>query len=227
MINRFIVVVCVCLALVMTGLSCGSGAGEVKIDAEMGASAIAALADSHIKGYVDSMEALAMTQEVQSAHWENMEGLLQTVDEAGTGGTLWFVLPDGSYYTVEQGLTDQNLSDREYFEGLMNGNKVLGSLVESKSTGKKSLIAAVPVITGGKVVGAVGSSIYLDELSITIASEIDLPNDMVFWAVNEDGDIALHSDTDMILEQADGLPEGVAYETSQLTGWELALAFKG
>lgn len=224
--NRVIVILCLCMALVMTSLSCGSGADEVKIDAEMGASAIAALADSHIKGYVDSMEALVMTQEVQSAHWESMEGLLQRVDEAGTGGTLWFVLPDGSYYTVEQGLTDQNLSDREYFEGLMNGNKVLGSLVESKSTGKGSLIAAVPVITGGTVVGAIGSSIFLDELSITIASEIDLPDDMVFWAVNQDGDIALHSDTDMILEQGAGLPEGVAYETSGLTGWEFALAFK-
>lgn len=224
--NKVIVILCLCLALVMPGLSCGSGAGEVKIDAEVGASAIAALADSHIKGYVDSMEALAMTQEVQSAHWQSMEGLLQRVDEAGTGGTLWFVLPDGSYYTVEQGLTDQNLSDRDYFDGLMDGNKVLGSLVESKSTGKKSLIAAVPVKRGGQVVGAVGSSIFLDELSITLASEIDLPNDMVFWAVNQDGDIALHSDTDMILEQADGLPEGVAYETSPLTGWEFALAFK-
>jgi Cache domain len=224
--KKVIAILSLCLALAMTSLSCGSGADEAKIDAEMGVSALAALADSHIKGYIDSMEALAMTQEVQSAHWQSMKELLQKVDEAGTGGTVWFVLPDGSYYTVEQGLTDQDLSDRDYFEELMDGSGVLGSLVESKSTGKKSLIAAVPVKRGGDVVGAVGSSIFLDELSITLASEIDLPNDMIFWAVNQDGEIALHSDTGMILEQADGLPESVASETSPLTGWAFALAFK-
>ena len=224
MMNKVIAILSLCLALAMTGLSCGSGAGEAKIDAEMGVSALAALADSHIKGYVDSMEALAMTQEVQSARWQDMAELLQKVDDAGT--TAWFVMPDGSYYSVEQGKTDQNLSDREYFPTLMAGERVIGSLVVSKSTGKASLIAAVPVTREGEVVGAIGCSIFLEELSMTLASEIDLPSDMMFWAANLDGDIALHSDTSMILEQDAELPESVASETSLLTFWQFALAFK-
>ena len=224
MMRKVIVILSLCLALVMTGLSCGSEEAEVDIDAGMGVSALAALADSHIKGYVDSMEALATTQEVQSARWEDMAGLLQKVDDAGT--TAWFVTPDGSYYTTEQGKTDQNLSDRDYFPTLMAGNSVIGSLVVSKSTGKASVIAAVPVTREGDVVGAVGCSIFLEELSMTLASEIDLPGDMVFWAVNLDGDIALHSDTDMILKQDAELPEGVASRTSLLTFWQFALAFK-
>ena len=222
--NRVTVILSLCLVLVMTGLGCGSKAGEVKIDAEMGASALAALADSHIKGYVDSMEALAATQEVQSAKWQDMAGLLQKIDDAGA--TVWFVTPDGSYYTVEQGKTDQNLSDRDYFPTLMAGEKVIGSLVVSKSTGNASLIAAVPVTKEGEVVGAVGCSIFLKELSMTLVSEIDLPNDMVFWATNVDGEIALHSDTNMILKQDAEPPESVASETSPLTFWQFALAFK-
>lgn len=222
--RRIILVLSLCLALVVTGLSCGSEKAEVDIDAGMGVSALAALADSHIKGYVDSMEALAMTQEVQSARWEAMAGLLQKIDDTGT--TVWFVTPDGSYYTTEQGKTDQNLSDRDYFPTLMAGNQVIGSLVVSKSTGKASVIAAVPVTRGGDVVGAVGCSIFLEELSITLASEVNLPADMVFWAVNLDGDIALHSDTDMILKQDAELPEELASKTSLLTFWQFALAYR-
>ena len=224
--NKVIVILSLCLALVMTGMSCGSGAGNVKIDPGMGVSALVALADSHIKGYVDSMEALAMTQEVQSARWEDMAALLKKVDDAGTGGTVWFVTPDGSYYTVEQGKTDQNLSDRAYFPGLMAGSEVIGPLVVSKSTGKASLIAAVPVIREGEVVGAIGCSIFLEELSMTLASEIKLPNDMIFWATNQDGNIVLDSDTNMIMKEAAGFPKSVASEPSPLTGWEFALAFK-
>lgn len=224
MMRRIVAVLFVCLALATALLGCSSGKGEVKIDAEMGISAIAALADSHIKGYVDSMEALALTQEVKSGQWEQMEPLLRKVDDAGTGGTVWFVQPDGSYYTVELGKTDQNLSDREYFPGLMAGNKVIGPLVVSKATGKKSVIAAVPVRRGSTVIGAIGSSIFLDDLSLTLAVEIELPDDLVFWATNQAGEIALHSDTTLIMDEEAKIPDSDASELSPLTGWRFGLA---
>jgi hypothetical protein len=222
--KKILVVLSFCLALMLIAPGCGSGTN--KIDAEMGVSALAALADGHISGYVNSMDALALTEEVQSAQWEDMEELLKKVEDAGTGGIVWFVLPDGSYYTVEDGLTDQNLSDRDYFEGLMDGNKVLGSLVVSKATGKESLIAAVPVRSGGDVVGAIGSSIFLEELSSRLASDIDLPDNMMFWATTEDGEIALCSDPSMILNENAELPEGGVSKTSPLTDWQFTLAFK-
>jgi hypothetical protein len=224
--KKVIVILSLFLALVMIAPGCGSGAGDLKIDAEMGVSALAALADSHIKGYVDSMEALALTEEVQSAQWAEMESLLKKVEDAGALGIVWFVLPDGSYYTVELGPTGQSLSDRAYFQDLIDGNKVIGSIVVSKATGKNSLVAAVPVKKGNDVVGAIGCSIFLEELSLRLASEIKLPNDMIFWAANQDGDVALHSDTTMILNEAAELPESAVFKTSVLTGWQFALAFK-
>ncbi|MBM4444167.1 MAG: hypothetical protein FJ020_02550 [Chloroflexi bacterium] len=224
--RKILAILFVCLALATAVLGCSSGKGKVKIDAEMGVSAIAALADSHIKGYMDSMEALALTEEVKSGQWEEMEPLLRKVDDAGTGGTVWFVQPDGSYYTVELGRTDQNLSDREYFPGLMAGNEVVGPLVVSKATGKKSVIAAVPVRRGSAVIGAVGSSIFLDDLSLTLAAEIELPDDLVFWATNQEGEIALHSDTTLIMDEEAKLPNSDASETSALTGWRFGLAWQ-
>ena len=143
--KKVISVVGVCLALLVAASGCGANKETDKMDIEMGVSALVALADSHIASYVNSMEALALTQEVQSGDWDEMVGLLTIVEQSQVQGTMWFVLPDGSYFTVELGKTNQNLSDRAYFPSLMAGNNVLGDLVTSKSTGKKSLIAAVPV----------------------------------------------------------------------------------
>ena len=225
-VKKVIIILGLCLALIVTTLGCGGGEGSVKINMEMGVSALVALADSYIEGYVNSMEPLAMTQEVQSGQWEDMLGLLEKVDDIQIAATVWFVLPDGSYYTVELGKTDQNLSDRDYFPGLMAGNEVLGPLVFSKSTGKASVIAAVPVVREDEVIGALGASIFLDDLSTMLAAALDLPDDMMFCATDDEGKIALHSDTELILEQDPDLPENVVFKTSTLTGWRFALGFK-
>lgn len=214
-----------CVALLATTLGCGT-TDHSRIDAQMGVSALVALADSHIEGYVNSMDALAVTEEVRSAQWDNMVELLKVVEDTGTGGIVWFVLPDGSYYTVDQGLTDQNLSDRDYFEALMDGNRVLGSLVFSKATGKASVIAAVPVTRENALIGAIGCSIFLEELSTRLASDIGLPDDMVFWATNPEGEVALHSDSAMVLNEDAELPEDGVSKTSPLTNWQFTLAFE-
>ena len=224
--KKVISVVGVCLALLVAALGCGGNKETDKMDIRMGVSALVALADSHIASYVNSMEALAMTQEVQSGDWDEMVGLLAIVEQAQVQGTMWFVLPDGSYFTVEMGKANLNLSDRAYFPRLMAGNNVLGDLVISKSTGKKSLIAAVPVRQEGEVIGGLGTSIFLDGLSTTLAEELQLPDDMVFYATTADNKEALHSDTELILAENPDLPKHVVSETSPLTGWRFALGFQ-
>jgi hypothetical protein len=216
----------VCLVLVVGALGCGCNEQADRMDTEVGVSALVALADSHISSYANALEALAMTQEVQFGDWEEMAGLLAKVEQDQVLGTMWFVLPDGSYFTVEQGETGENLSDRAYFPGLMDGNEVLGDLVVSKSTGKKSLIAASPVISEGTVIGGLGASIFLDDLSNTLAEELALPDDMVFYATTQAGEVALHSDTQLIFETSPVLAKNVVYETSPLTGWRFALGYK-
>jgi hypothetical protein len=225
-VKKVISIVGVCLALLVAALGCGGNKETDKMDIKMGVSALVALADSHIASYVNSMEALAMTQEVQSGDWDEMVSLLAMVEQAQVQGTMWFVLPDGSYFTVEMGKTNLNLSDRAYFPRLMAGNNVLGDLVISKSTGKKSLIAAVPVKREGEVIGGLGTSIFLDGLSTTLAEELQLPDDMVFYATTTDNKEALHSDTELILAENPDLPKHVVSETSPLTGWRFALGFQ-
>jgi hypothetical protein len=216
----------VCLLLAVVALGCGGNEQADRMDTKVGVSAVVALADSHISSYSNVLEALAMTQEVQSGDWEEMVGLLAKVEQAQVPNIVWFVLPDGSYYTVELGKTDQNLSNRTYFPGLMAGNNVLGDLVVSKATGKKSLVVASPVIREGEVIGGLGASLFLDDLSNTIGEELALPDDMVFYATTEAGEVVLHSDTQLIFQTSPNLAKNVVFETSPLTGWRFALGYK-
>jgi methyl-accepting chemotaxis protein len=114
-------------------------------------------------------------------------------DDLETDATVWFALPDGSYYSTEaKGLTDQNLKDRPYFPGLMTGEDVEGDLVVSKSTGHRSVIVATPVKHEGQVVAAIGVSLRLRLISQLIENYTRLPDDIYFYSINADGLISTH-----------------------------------
>jgi len=225
-VKRVFGIVGMCLVLLVVAPGCGEKETTSKMDVTIGVSALVALADSHIEGCVSSMEVLAMTQEVQSGNWEDMVRLLAKVDETQAPGTRWFVLPDGSYSTVELGKTDKSISDRAYFPGLMAGGNVLGDVVVSRSTGRKSLIAAVPVVREGKVIGGLGTSIFLSDLSSLLTGELGLPGDMVFYAVTAEDEVVLHSNAELILQEDPALAKNVVFATSALTGWRFALGFR-
>jgi hypothetical protein len=230
-VKKTIVILGLCLALLVAALGCGQGEDSDTMDMEMGVSALTALADSHITHYETFLEVLAMTQEVQSADWEEMVGILtkfeqDQFEQANVAGEVFFALPDGSYFTVDLGKTDANISDRDYFNRIMAGKRDLGDLVVGKTTHKKLLIAGVPVMKEGEVIGLLASGIYLEDLSNTISNELELSDDMVFYAVDESGEVALHSETELIFTENPGLLKNTVFKTSPLTGWRFALGFK-
>jgi len=124
---------------------------------------------------------------------------------------LWFAKPDGTYWTVEGGLEPGNLADRPYFPRLLAGQRVLGDLVVSKSTGWSVAIAAVPVLgPDGTVTGILGSSIPLESLSDRIRQEMDLDDRMIFYSFDATPLLALVWDPDLILADPMQLGEDVA-----------------
>jgi hypothetical protein len=201
---------------------------EIVIDPTMSVPAARALTEAHIEGIVTSMQVMALTDEVKSADWDTMKPLLTEFEDGSIPLVAWFALPDGSYYTVDAGMAAGNLIDREYFSVVIGGNIVIGDLIVSKSTGRESAVVTVPVKDGSEVVGALGASIYLDELSHIIVNDLQLSSDMVFYAVNDDGLIALHSDAEMIMRDAseiDELPCLMSYSSS-LLHWTFAIGFE-
>ena len=215
-----------CLALLLLAVGCG-GCDEsaVQIDGKVGVSAAVALTEARVEGLVGTMEVMALTDEVQSADWDNMVDMLTKFELSNIPLLAWFALPDGSYYTVDAGLASGNLSDRPYFPRVMAGEVVIGDLLVSKATGVKSMMATVPVKDNGEVVGALGVSVFLEQLSQLTAADLQLSDDMVLYAVNGDGVIALHTDTALIMENSSALdiPEQAVSQTSTLLGWTFTL----
>jgi methyl-accepting chemotaxis protein len=218
----------ICLLIVVAIVAIVAGFGsEEKTDTEMGVSAAVALTEARVEGLVTSMQVMALTDEVQSANWDTMSLLLAEFEDGSIPLVAWFALPDGLYYTVDAGLASGNLSDREYFPKVMDGETVIGDLIVSKSTGRESAVATVPVKDGNEVIGALGVSIYLDELSQSIVTDLGLSDDMVFYAVNADGVIALHTDSDMIMGNVSQPDLGDSESaTSSLLGWTFYLGFE-
>lgn len=210
------------------------------------------LAEEHIAGTLRGLEILAATGEAKSADWNTLKGPLTRLSGSGTNAAaVWFVRPDGRYFTVEKGLTDQNLSDRAYFPRLMAGDTVAGELVISKSTGKRALIVAAPILKDGKVIGALGVSLSAENVSRMLQQDMALPEQMVFYAIDARGQCALHKASNRLFSFPSDLgsktlddsvremfsrPEGVVrydfhgekivlFKRSRLTGWVFAVGF--
>ena len=222
------------------------------VDVKVALSALTALTETRIKGMADALAVVAGTQEAQSGDWQKIKPLLAVFEGRLPSANLWFARPDGSYYTLEKGLTDQNLKDRKYFPKVMAGETSIGELVVSKATGSNTAIVAVPVTSNGKVVGILGASIYLAPLSNQLEKAIPLPADMVFYALDPEGRIALHSQEERVFQEAKllggpsltkaidqmlktrdgqvtydfaGAHQMAVYQTAPLLGWKFAVRF--
>lgn len=213
-------------------------------------SAFAAYTDLRLGSIERTLEVVASTWAAKSGKWNEARSLLEEYERSEKGIVLWYMLPDGTYYTVDKGRMGMKLSDRDYFPDLASGRKVIGALVVSKSTGRRSAVIAVPVERAGKTVGAVGASVFLDTLAERIGEMLSLDKGASFFALVPDGRTALHSKTDRhfldprelgseTLKKAaeemlardsgevsyvyDNASKHAVFTTSKLTGWKYAI----
>lgn len=195
-----------------------------QVDARIALHGIRALAEWRLRDVASELSLIAATDAAKSGAWDTMKGLLQALAATNIpANAIWFVRPDGFYYTVELGFTGLNLSDRPYFPGLMAGQTVLGTLVISRSTNKRSVIVAQPVRVGSQVIGAVGVSYSVDQLSAEIDQTMQLPGAAVFYALDGTGQTALHRNPALMFEYpsdmgSDSLKAAVAQMLSQQSG---------
>jgi ketosteroid isomerase-like protein len=113
----------------------------LQVAARVALHAIRSIAEWRLGDIAATLNVIAETEELRSSVWENMLGVLGKFNATeAEANAIWFVRPDGFYYSVEKGFTGLSLSERSYFPGLMAGQSVLGTLVISLSTGKRSVI---------------------------------------------------------------------------------------
>ncbi len=169
------------------------------MDARVTLDAYRAAVEARLDGVLAATRTLAVTEEVRSGQWARMSELLVVLASTVEGQTaVWFALPDGSYFTVDKGATGETLRERAYFPALLAGRDVVGALVVSKSTGQRALIVASPVLVDGKVVGAVGVSMDAAKLAASLDQAIRFPADVIFYALDEQGQTALHRAGELI-----------------------------
>jgi hypothetical protein len=80
----------------------------------------------------------------------------------------------------------------------MAGQSTLGTLVISRSTGKRSVIIAEPVFNGNRIIGGIGVSYSVELLSSEIDKQMQLPAQVVFYALDLNGQAALHRDPSLM-----------------------------
>lgn len=150
---------------------------------------------------LDSLEIIATTPEAKKGDWNGIKPYLAKL-EPRLPGVYFFVLPNGNYYTVTKDFTNLNLSDRAYFKSLFSGTPVKGFPMYSRSSGKKTTLVAAPIMTDGKVTGALGISIFLDDLNVKLDGALPLPPNYAWYVLNPEGNTMLHKDSDFIFMNA-------------------------
>jgi methyl-accepting chemotaxis protein len=246
----FVFLVCLVLAPLATAQAAGADESYV-LDARVTLDAYQAAVEGRLEGILGATRIFAATEEARSGDWARMSAPLAVLAaNARDQAAVWYARPDGSYFTVAQGLTGETLRERAYFPDLLAGRDVVGALVISKSTGKRSLIVASPVVVDGKVAGAIGVSLDAERLAASLERAIRFPPDVVSYALDALGQTALHRAGELIFVFPSDVggptlgaavktmlsqPEGIVryhyagrdktalYQRSALTGWVFVL----
>jgi ABC-type amino acid transport substrate-binding protein len=214
-------------------------------------SSLVALTDLRLSGIARTLDLLALTSDVQSGDWERIRPLLVELERSENAARFWYARPDGSYYTTVDDLVSGNLMVRSYFPGVLAGERAIGPVVVSLSTGRTTAIVAVPVKDGEEVTGVLGASVYSGVLSRDLSRILSLPQDMFFFALDDTGKYIINSGEQRIgqdplvqetpaaqevfrtiMQQDSGKTsaylEGktytVTFERSPLTGWRFGVA---
>ncbi|MEE9905977.1 MAG: cache domain-containing protein [Chlorobium sp.] len=179
------------------------------LDPNVALGAYKGMVEEHFAGIVRTTRALALTKEAKSGKWKSIEPVLRNFSkDLPTDATVWYAMPDGSYYSTESGgLTSQNLKDRAYFPKLLANKDVECDLVISKSTGHRSVIVASPVTRDGKVVAAIGVSVRVHLLSDLVSEDIVLPDGTYFYALDPTAKIVLHRYIGRIFKNVDDVAD--------------------
>jgi len=157
--------------------------------------------DSILMNTLASLELVASTPEAKRGDWQGIKPYLKQLEQR-LPGVYFFVLPNGNYYSVALDYTNLNLTNRLYFKPLFAGNAVKGFPIYSRSSGNKSALMAAPIMVNGQVTGALGASVFLDELAANLDRALPLPQDYNWFVLNSDGNDMLDRDSDYIFMNA-------------------------
>lgn len=165
-----------------------------------GAAALAHFVDGRLRSERSGLERIAATRAARSASWAQLEAPLTQFAAQRPPGLVFFANTKGAYWVAGKGLQRVSIDDRDYFKTAMSGKTAVADVVVSRTTGLASAIVAAPIVSRGKVVGVLGGSLFLKDLSAAAAVAVHLPKNGVIFAIDSDGIIVLHSNPAYLME---------------------------
>lgn len=174
--------------------------GEPQVRASALLSALISLTEGHLFEIVHALEQASTTEAVQSGDWSRIQDVLSQVRSKTIDSALWYALPSGQYWTLEGEQESASLSDRNYFPRVISGQRIMGDLLVSKSTGKSVAIVAVPIMaTDGSVKGVLGASVFLDRLAALVGLEIGADSSMIYYSFDSKPQLGMVWDPSLTL----------------------------
>ncbi len=165
-----------------------------------GAAALRTFVDAQFRVDYNALERVANSPAGRSASWTQLQTPLARVAAVSAPGVTFFADRSGTDWVVGKGRQRFSITDRPYFAQAMRGAMSVGDLITSRSSGLAAAIVAVPILRAGKVVGMLGRSVFLKQLSAAAVHAVHLGKEGLIFAIDRDGVIALHSNPAYILE---------------------------
>jgi methyl-accepting chemotaxis protein len=147
---------------------------------------------SHLNEKIIQLEDLASIQQVCVGNDREkiVEALIETKRRTGSFSTMFYSDPAG--HGVFYDGTVAYAPDREYMKKVITTQKpVISEPVVSRTTGKLSVIFAVPVVYNGKLTGVIGATYTLEKLS-ELVKEIRFQDTGYGYIVDNSGLVIAH-----------------------------------
>ena len=189
------------IILALSMLLSGCGDENPTIGPESTVKVAAEYLDHIFMSTLSSLELVAATPEAKAGDWWGIKPYLQKLGN-DLPGVYFYVMPDGNYYSLTKDYTNLNLSNRDYFKPLFEGHPVIGHPIYSRSTGKRSGLMAAPIMEDSKVVGAIGASVFLNDLHQKLNKDFDLPSNYIWYVLDATGNTMLKNESDFIFLNA-------------------------
>lgn len=201
---------------------------------------------SAITSFAESPTTIAYMKGEEVDLGELKEQMAHIDENMGDGNILVLTNANGMMVLRDDDAECVDISEREYFQDAMKGEFTVSNIIESASTGVRSISMAAPVIDPdtNKVLGTVHRNYNLNDFHAILAEECDEG-----FLVDRNGDMAAHSqyeinagDTVANFSQspymtsselegsyrstAAGYPTYLAYAKDELSGYTVCVAVK-
>jgi len=147
---------------------------RIRNDTQLIMSLTTQVLENQVNSWIDNniwvLKSAAKLPSVISMDRQKQEPVLQQIQKKYPYIYLAFTVgPDGSNVARSDDATAKYYGDRQYFKDIIDGKKLSWQTLIGKTSQKPTLVLAVPIMSGDKLVGVMAAAMTVDEISKHVA----------------------------------------------------------